>query len=69
MGRFAKMPWHWWAVIMLLLAGFALFILNLTLDWQNAWISVGAPLLVLLGCAYNARMLWLASAPKDHTSK
>lgn len=61
------MPWHWWAVMMLLLAGFALFILNVAFDWQNAWITTGASALVLLGCAYNFRMLWLSSAPKSQT--
>lgn len=64
MGRFAKLPWHWWVATVLVFLASLSFALNLAFDWRSRWIEVGAPLVVLVTLAYNARVFWLLSDPQ-----
>lgn len=58
MSRFRRLPPSYWAMLGSVLTAGVLWVANMLLGWEQAWIQLLLLLLVLGAAVYNFRMLW-----------
>jgi hypothetical protein len=60
-----RYTWLHWVLLSIVVAGGLLSILNRTLGWDQRWISISVPVVVLVVTAVAFRLMWKQSDPQN----